>query len=461
MSARIISTVGRAIDVIVAGRLVSHLRFAAGVCVLAAGLLMGSAGGAVAVADPDSSGSAAPGDGGTNASGQGSTTARSPVGNVTGTLRETIQRVTSTLGSGRQPGQQPSTGAKSPKEEPGGTTPRTRSKTWASSSGSQCGAGSQCGGAGSRCGGAGSRCGGAGSRCGGAGSRCGGAGSRCGGAGSRCGGAGSRCGRRSRRGSRCWAAPVPNLVGPVSDVIAPVQDMLTSVAGAVVPLTQLQSDLSSFLLGIAGVEPVEGGLRGIDGAGLSATAGASVASQLRLVRPLSGVPGVPVAGNTGTATLGGIAASIFGAMSEAGRASSLPGMAPPAPNGAIPMGVRSFLRHAVRDLPVAVSVAALAAVALPGVGGLVILTLAGVRIGYRQAKAGFVLRTAGIARFAGPGPLGVVRSGSLVVVRPRGLRVVRATGRAGRSAGSRARWAGPTPPRTPLSRHSAPGSIAA
>ena len=148
-------------------------------------------------------------------------------------------------------------------------------------------------------------------------------------------------------------------------------------------------------------------------------------------------------------------------MSQAGRASSLPGMAPPAPNGAIPMGVRSFLRHALHDLPVAVSLAALAAVALPGVGGLVILTLAGVRIGYRQAKAGFVLRTAGIARFAGPGPLGVVRSGSLVVVRPRGLRVVRATGRAGRSAGSRPRSAGPTPPRTPLSRHSAPGSIAA
>ena len=76
MSARIISTLGRAIGVILAGGVVSHLRFAAGVCVLAAGLLMGSAGGAVAVADPDSSGSAAPGDGGTNASGQGSTTAR-------------------------------------------------------------------------------------------------------------------------------------------------------------------------------------------------------------------------------------------------------------------------------------------------------------------------------------------------------------------------------------------------
>ena len=47
---------------------------------------------------------------------------------------------------------------------------------------------------------------------------------------------------------------------PVSDVSALVQDMLNSVAGAVVPLTQLQSDLSSFLLGIAGVEPVVAGL---------------------------------------------------------------------------------------------------------------------------------------------------------------------------------------------------------
>ncbi len=62
-----------------------RLRFAAGVCVLAAGLLMG-AGGAVAVADPGSSGSAAHGDDGTNASGQ-----------------------------------QNSTGAKKPKDEPGGT----------------------------------------------------------------------------------------------------------------------------------------------------------------------------------------------------------------------------------------------------------------------------------------------------------------------------------------------------
>ena len=86
----------------------SRLRFAAGVCVLAAGLLMGSA--AVAVADPDSSNSSAHGDGGTNAPSQGSTTASSPVGNVADTQRNEIHRPTSTFGSGRRPGEQPSPG---------------------------------------------------------------------------------------------------------------------------------------------------------------------------------------------------------------------------------------------------------------------------------------------------------------------------------------------------------------
>ncbi len=112
-----------------------------------------------------------------------------------------------------------------------------------------------------------------------------------------------------------------------------VQNMLTSVA---VPLTQLQSDLYSFLSGLAGVEPVENGLGGIDRARWSAAADASVDPQLRLVLLAARVPGGPVAGNTGAATLGGIAASIFsamseegfGAMGEVGRASSVPGMAP-------------------------------------------------------------------------------------------------------------------------------------
>src|SRR6476469_8806855 len=48
----------------------SYFRFAAGVCVLTAGLLIGGVGGAVAVADPDAGGSTAHGDNGTHASGQ-------------------------------------------------------------------------------------------------------------------------------------------------------------------------------------------------------------------------------------------------------------------------------------------------------------------------------------------------------------------------------------------------------
>jgi hypothetical protein len=398
----------------------SHLRFAAAVCVLAAALLMGGAGGAVAVAEP--TGSAAPSDGGTNASGQGSTAASSPVGNATDPLRKAIQGVISTLGLGRQPGQQPSTGAKSPTTASGGTgaavpnavapapsavpavpnvvtpvpnvvTPVTNVVTPVTN----------------------------------------------------------------------VVAPVPNVVAPVTNVVAPVtnvvapvpnvvapvtdmvltpvtnvvalpnlvapvtgvitavQDMLTSVAGAVVP--QLQSSLAS-LFSIVGVAPVVDGLGPIQGAGRSAAAGLSVA-QSPLVLPLAGMPGVPLAGNAaGVPTPWGIAAPTFGATTHEGPASSLPGMAPLAPTGAIPMGVQSFFRHAYSELVLPASLSALAAVALPGAGGLVILIAAGMRVGYRQAKAGIAVRTPGIARFAGPGPLGVVRSGSLVVVRPRASRVV-------------------------------------
>ena len=138
MSARIISTVGRAIDVIVAGRLVSHLRFAAGVFVLAAALLMASAGGAVAVADPIPAVPLRTGKRRHQRVRPGQALPRaSPVGNVTDTRGRRLKRVTSTFGSGRQPGQQPSTGAKSPEEEPGGTDTRTRRKTRASPRGSR------------------------------------------------------------------------------------------------------------------------------------------------------------------------------------------------------------------------------------------------------------------------------------------------------------------------------------
>jgi hypothetical protein len=369
-----------------------RLCFAAGVCVLAAGLLMG--GGAVAVADPGLGGSAPNGDDGTNDSVQGGPTAGGPVGNVTDTVRQTIQGVTgtprsaaqpgqqpstgptstlgsgrqpgqqpstgptSTLGSGRQPGQQPSTGATSPKTQAGGTNTEDQ----------------------------------------------------------------EHAGLVPAHPNPAAAvpnvvapvtnavvapvtnavapitdvlppvtdvlAPVTNVVAPITDVVAPVTNVLTpvsdviapgqyiptSVAGAVVPLTQPPSDLSSFLSGIAGVAPVEDGSGGIRRPGLAAAAGGSGASPVPLVLPFAGVSGVPVAGNaTRVATLDVILL---------GRVSALSGMAPQAPNGAFPMGAESFFPHVSDELLLIASLWALAAVALPGIGGLVILTVVGVRIQY-------------------------------------------------------------------------------
>ena len=100
-----------------------RLRLTAGVCVLAAALLVG-AGGAVAVGDPGSSGSAARGDHETNASGQPqSTGGEKPKDKPGGTDTKDGSR-----GSGGQPDQQQSTAAKKPTDEPGGTDTKDGSR---------------------------------------------------------------------------------------------------------------------------------------------------------------------------------------------------------------------------------------------------------------------------------------------------------------------------------------------
>jgi hypothetical protein len=65
------------------------------------------------------------------------------------------------------------------------------------------------------------------------------------------------------------------------------------------------------------------------------------------------------------------------------------------------------------------SLSAMVAVTLPGIGGLLIVCAAGVRLGYRQAKPGRALQATAMARFAGSGVLGVARCGSPVLkIRP-------------------------------------------
>jgi len=331
-----------------------HFRFAAGVFVIAAGLLLG--GGTVAVADPFGSG---PNGNDGNSPSQGSLTRNSAVGDVTDTVRETVRDVTGTVGSGGQTGHQPSTGPTSTfgsgrQPSPGPTSPTT-------------------------------------------------------------GAGGTDTEDQKEDAVRVPKAPnpvaaVPNLVAPVTDAVAPVIDAVApvidavapvpDVAGAVVPLTQLPFDLSSFLLSTAGVAPVVDGFGGIDGDGLGIAAGVSGASQVPLVLPLAGTPGAPTAGSAAT----GVASLDVMAL---GGLSLLSGMAPLAPHDIVPMGEQSYFQRAWEFLRA--SMWALAAVALPGVAGLVIITAVGVRVAYGP-RTGSASRPAGIARFARRGPLGIVRS---------------------------------------------------
>ncbi len=109
------------------------------------------------------------------------------------------------------------------------------------------------------------------------------------------------------------------------------------------------------------------------------------------------------------------------AMGVTGRVTPSAMGAPVAPVAESPP---SLLERTVTHILVPVSLWALVTAALPGLGGLLVVTMAGVRIGFRQAKVGFALRAAGIAHFAASGPIGVVRAGSLVALSPRGLRSI-------------------------------------
>ena len=386
----------------------SHMRFAAGGCLIAAGLVMGCPGAAIAVADTPSSDSAAQGHSGSDASAQVSAMAGSLVGHVTDSLRETIRGVTSSLGSGRQPGQHPSTGT-SPTKEPASTGTSTRPVAAAPNAlapvtdvtapvsqvapvtdvtapVSQVAPVSDVT------------------------------------------AAVAPVAEVAAPVAEVAApvtqvlAPVANVVAPVSDVIVAVQDVLTSVASSVVPLIQVPADLFSLLMpgilmpGMTGMEPVATGSALSDGAALSPTAGGdAVAWQSPLVS-LAGVRSMPAA-DENTAAVAPVDV-IAGFAVDSHMVSSPPETAPPSSNGA---GPKSFFRDVFGKipLPVAATLAALAAAALPGLGGLLTLNAAGIRIGYRQAKFGFAVQTSGIARFARPGPIGVVRSGSLVFIRPK------------------------------------------
>ena len=224
---------------------------------------------------------------------------------------------------------------------------------------------------------------------------------------------------------------LPASTTPADDVITLVQEMLTAVGDVVAAVAQVPSDLYSLLGVVEANTPVM--YAGIHGArGLAAAAGSALPPPMSpapvQLLPIPGTEDLSGAGNvTARAALGGMAA---GGLSHD---LSLSGTAPLATEGAGPTSALSFIEHTVRAVLAPASLSALAAIALPGIGGLLIVWAAGIRVGYRHAKAVFAVRSMGIARFTRQGPLGVVRAGTMVALhprspvarRPRALRVVR------------------------------------
>ena len=383
--------------------LASHVRVAAGAGLLSAGLLIGTSGGAVALADPDSSGSTPHASQSARESNQGSR----PAAKVADTLRKAVRDMAGALNAGRKPGQPPSAAASGPRSRVANArTPgrRTASLPTATATPAPSAAAS------------------------------------------------SPTSATTVPTSAASvpiatasvpnaAATVPDLTGsisttlvtsidrlgamvtqvvaavpivgaPASDVIGGVQDLLTSVVGSVGEIPASPPSLPA-LMGVGSRTPVDVAA-GVHAVGHPPAAGASAPVAPRL----SQSPVIPLALSTADGRGVQEATAGVAALDVSGRA-SLPREAA-STEGAF----GSFLGRAFRQIAAHLSVAALAVAALPGLGGLLIVTAAGIRIGYRQAKANFTLRTNNLARFARQGPIGVVRSGSLIAVRARRLRVV-------------------------------------
>lgn len=215
-------------------------------------------------------------------------------------------------------------------------------------------------------------------------------------------------------------AALPKSTDPVGDVLKTVQSVLTSLGNSVTTITEIPSDLTTLLGFPAPTDPVTtttvaGGVR------LPAVTAPAAVSPIDLLPALLAPAPVDttVAAPAGPVT----PPPTFAGTVSAGLSQDLAPATPVSLHGASSAGsMASVLERAVSKLLVPVSIAALAALALPGVGGLLVVSVLGVRIGYRQAKANFVLQASGISRFAGPGPLGVVRSGSFIALHTRTAR---------------------------------------
>lgn len=200
---------------------------------------------------------------------------------------------------------------------------------------------------------------------------------------------------------------------PVTDVITMIETVLASVAESANAAARLPSDLAA-LFGLDAIGTTPGGIAAPSDRTLLPVVTAdppavSVPTASPLLPIMPEQPVVDVAASARPSLFIPAALASFSAPLHATPE------AVPAPAGEH----RSLIDRVFGGLLVPLSLWALAAGALPGLAGLLVLLGAGVRVGYRQAKAGIAVRVAGIGRFAGPGPLGVVRSASLIALHQR------------------------------------------
>lgn len=209
---------------------------------------------------------------------------------------------------------------------------------------------------------------------------------------------------------------LPTSATPVSDFLASIQNVLTSVGNAGTTLSTVPSDVAGLLIpGVAGATPSIGASTGLPRTSrpVMAAADKPVWSALPELPPLAianggaAVPASPPAAAMNIATTGSIS----------GASNAKSALTSPSVSGK--NDVLSQVEHAIGAFVATVSLTALAAVALPGILGLLTTCAAGIRVGYRQAKAGAALPNTAIARFVGSGPIGVVRSSSQVEMRSR------------------------------------------
>lgn len=193
---------------------------------------------------------------------------------------------------------------------------------------------------------------------------------------------------------------------PVTDVIGYLQSTLTSVRDSLIPLASVPAGVAAALLALGATTPTAGishlgpALRNI---ALDVTQTPTTPTTSSTQVPL------PVNNAVMFAISGGFAAPA--SLTAPTRPAAVPPALAEAPHSTMP-----YITGALAALLISASLWALFTAALPGMGGLAAIGATGMRIGYRQAKAGTAVYRTDLARFAPRGPIGVVRSDSLVAV---------------------------------------------